>query len=167
MFFSVFWNFYFLGCLGGKRLKNSPKWKITIRSVCQQFDQSHISYDCHLWYTSVKWYYLQALKNLIFRVVRRVKVQKKGPKWQKTFSFALYISGTIHHMILIYGAHQWKENIYKCFLHFFKILILGSIVGWKSKRRPKMTKISQCLCYTPYLSKHTLFDCVFCCTNLK
>ena len=30
---------------------------------------------------------------------------KNGPKWQKTLSFALYISGTIHHMILIYGTH--------------------------------------------------------------
>ena len=27
-FFSFFWNFEFLGCYGGKRAKNNPKWKI-------------------------------------------------------------------------------------------------------------------------------------------
>ena len=31
--FSFFLNFDFLGCYGGKRTKNSPKWKITITSV--------------------------------------------------------------------------------------------------------------------------------------
>ena len=43
-------------------------------------------------------------KILIFWVARRVKGQKMA-KSQKTLSFVLYISGTIHHMILIYEAH--------------------------------------------------------------
>ena len=33
------------------------------------------------------------------------KRAKNGPKWQKILSVALNISGTIHHMIVIYGAH--------------------------------------------------------------
>ena len=33
VFFSFFWNFGFLGCYGGKRAKNNPKWKITITYV--------------------------------------------------------------------------------------------------------------------------------------
>ena len=45
-------------------------------------------------------------KILIFWVVRRVKGQKKWPKMTKTLSFGLYISGTIHHMTLICGAHM-------------------------------------------------------------
>ena len=32
-FFTFFKNFDFLGCYGGKRAKNSPKWEITITSV--------------------------------------------------------------------------------------------------------------------------------------
>ena len=33
VFFLFFWTFHFLDCQGGKRAKNSPKWKITITSV--------------------------------------------------------------------------------------------------------------------------------------
>ena len=33
VFFFIFLNFDFLGCYGGKRVKSSPKWKITIKSV--------------------------------------------------------------------------------------------------------------------------------------
>ena len=38
-------------------------------------------------------------------------------------------------------------------------------VGQKSKNQPEMTK--NYVCRTPYLSKHTSYDCVFCCTSLK
>ena len=41
-------------------------------------------------------------KILIFWVIRRVKGQKWS-KMTKNSVFALYISGIIHHMILIYG----------------------------------------------------------------
>ena len=31
-----------------------------------------------------------------------------GPKWQKILSISLCISGTVHHMIMIFGAHvKW------------------------------------------------------------
>ena len=53
---------------------------------------------------------------------------------KKTLSFALYISGTIHHMILIYGAHVLKDNISRCFLHFFQILIFGVNSGVKEQK---------------------------------
>ena len=41
---------------------------------------------------------------------------KKVPKWQK--NIAPYISGTIHHMSLIYGTHVWKDNISRSFNFF-------------------------------------------------
>ena len=41
------------------------------------------------------------LKILNFGVVRRVKGQKIAQNYKK-----LYISGAIHHMILIYGPHM-------------------------------------------------------------
>ena len=36
-------------------------------------------------------------------------------------------------------------------------------MGQKSKKWPKITKN----CLTPYPSKHTSYDCAFCCTSLK
>ena len=44
---------------------------------------------------------------------------KNGPKLQKTLSFALYITGTKHDMILLYGTHVWKDNISRSFFTFF------------------------------------------------
>ena len=49
-----------------------------------------------------------------------------GKKWfkiTKYLSVALHISGTIH-QIVIYGTLAWNNNIFRCFFHFFKILIL-------------------------------------------
>ena len=37
---------------------------------------------------------------------------KNGPKWQKTLSVVLYISGSIHHMIFIYGTHVYHFHVY-------------------------------------------------------
>ena len=33
------------------------------------------------------------------------KSAKNGPKWQKIMSVKLHISGTVHHMIIVYGTH--------------------------------------------------------------
>ena len=33
------------------------------------------------------------------------KMTKNGPEWQNILSVALHISGTIHHMVIIYGAY--------------------------------------------------------------
>ena len=44
-------------------------------------------------------------KILIFQVVRRVKGQKMAQNDKKLCPLCLYISGTIHHMIFIYGTH--------------------------------------------------------------
>ena len=41
----------------------------------------------------------------VFWTVRGVKGQKMVKDGKKILSVALHISGTIHHMILIYGAH--------------------------------------------------------------
>ena len=122
--------------------------------------RNHTYYDCHLWYTCVKWWYLQTyfwvsgflggkrakkvqndhfcllhsisqepyiiwssfvvhkreliylqvcfhfFKILIFRLVRRVKGQKIGPKWRKALSVVPYISGKIYHMIFICYAQE-------------------------------------------------------------
>ena len=143
--------------------------KMTKKYVCySRYLRNHISYDCHLWYTYVKWLYLLGFvhffkililcvvrggvvdgqkmvqneknlclscsisqesyiilflfmvlmckmiispgalfhffKTLIFWVVRGVK-RKNSPKWQKIMSAVLDISGTMHHMIVIWHTH--------------------------------------------------------------
>ena len=40
VFFSFLKKFWFLGLLGGKRTKNSPKWEITIASVTHHFSRT-------------------------------------------------------------------------------------------------------------------------------
>ena len=48
-----------------------------------------------------------------------------------------YISGTIHHVIIIYGKHLWNDDISRCFFHFCKILIFQAF------RRVNGQKIAQ------------------------
>ena len=96
------------------------------------------AYDHDFWYTIVKWWYLQVfffifLKILIFWVVRGIK-RKKRSKWQKILSVMLHIAGTIHYMIVIYGAHMLHDNISWCFFHFSKIFIFG-VVSWEKGQK--------------------------------
>ena len=44
-------------------------------------------------------------KNIDFPGCQGAERAKNGPKWQKSLSVALHISGTIHCMIVIYGAN--------------------------------------------------------------
>ena len=72
--------------------------------------RNHTSYDHHLWYIRnckmiISLGVFLFFQNFDFWVVRRVKGQKWSKMTKKTTSFGLYISGTIHHMILIYGTH--------------------------------------------------------------
>ena len=50
---------------------------------------------------------------------------QKGQNDKKALSIVPYISGTIHPMTFIYGAHVSKDNISRRFLYFPKILIFG------------------------------------------
>ena len=67
---------------------------------------------------------------------------------KKILPVALHISGTIHHMILIYGTYVLKDNISSFFLHFFQILIL--IFGVSSGvKEQKVTWNDSYVCRTP------------------
>ena len=164
--FSFYQNFEFLGCSGGKRAKNGPKWQkimsvalhiwgtvhhMTVIYVCkmmislgvfsylfiffQFWFSGSIGYPkghkmvqndkklCLLHSISQKQYIIWLsfmvqmckltispgvffnAKILIFKFVKGLKGQKNGRKCQKFLSVALYVSGTIYHMILIYGTH--------------------------------------------------------------
>ena len=78
---------------------------------------------------------------LIFWVVKGVKGQKMVQNDKKILSVVLHISGTIHHMIFIYGTHKENGNIsvhffffYSCFKNFD---FLGCNGGKRAKNIPK------------------------------
>ena len=50
----------------------------------------------------------------------RGKRAKSSPKLQKNMLVVLHISGTIHHVIVIYGTDLLNDNISRHFLHFSK-----------------------------------------------
>ena len=61
--------------------------------------------------------------------------------WQKIMFVALYISGSIHHIIVIFGTHVQNDNISRCLFHFFWILIFRVFRELKGKKWPQMKKI--------------------------
>ena len=68
-------------------------------------------------------------KMLIFGIIRGGgKRAKNSQKWQKILSVPLSISGTKHHMIVIYGMHIWNDDISN-FFHFSKFWFWGSLGG--------------------------------------
>ena len=85
-----------------------------------------------------------------FQVVSGGKRAKNGPEWQKILSLMLHISGTIHHMIVIFGTHVWNDNISRCCFHFFKILIFRVVRGVK---RAKMVQNEKIFCLSCFISQ--------------
>ena len=132
-----FFNFKILifQVVGTERVKNDPKWP-----VCGTlYFRNHISYGLHLWYTCVykriisPGIFFIFLKKFNFRIIREWdgggKRTNNGPKWQKILSVSLCISGTLHHMILIFGTHGVKWWYFQQIFSFFKILIFWYFWG--------------------------------------
>ena len=69
----------------------------------------------------------------------------------------LHISGTIQHMIVVYGTHVQNDNISWPFFHFFKILILWFVKRVKGQKTVKNNKKFY-LPHTPYLRNHTSYN---------
>ena len=94
---------------------------------CAWYLRNHTPYDCHLFYTCVKWLYLQAIisffQNFDFLGCKGVKRAKNGSKWQEILSIALHIWGTIDCMTIIYVCKMIISlGVFSIF--FSKLLIL-------------------------------------------
>ena len=104
----------------------------------------NLTYDYHLWYTCVKWWYPQLFfsffQNFDFSGCLGGKRAKNGPKWQKILSVTFGISGTIYHMIVIFGTPVWNDNISRQFF-FQNFDVLGCKRGKRAKNGPKWQKI--------------------------
>ena len=73
------------------------------------------------------------------------------PKWQKNLSLLIHISGTIHHMIAIFGKNMYSDNISAgaCFI-FFKNLFFLIVRGVKEQ---KMTQKNKNFCRSHSVSQ--------------
>ena len=99
----------------------------------------------------------------IFGVNSGVKGQKNGSKWRKKLSVVL-LSGSIHHMIVIFGTHVKVMTSPDALI---KILIFRVVRGrgkGKAKNCPKWQKIRF---LTPYIRNYTSYNCGFWYTYVK
>ena len=90
----------------------------------------------------------------------RLLGRSKGKKWRSRLSS--------HETYIIWSSfmvHMCKRIISPGFLHFFQILIFWVSSKVKEQKWSKMTK--KCVCHTPYLRKHTSYDCGFWYTCFK
>ena len=59
------------------------------------------------------------------------KRAKNSPNWKNIVSFALHISGIMHHIIVIHSTLVWNNDISRQFFQFFKMLIFWVVGGVK------------------------------------
>ena len=128
--------FYFLGHQDGERAENGPKWQ-NILSVTPYILE--IIHHMIFIYGSQVSFMVHKCKRIIspgiffifskgqFPASSGGKRAKNGPKYQKILSVSVCISGTVHHMLVIFGTHEWNDISSK-FFHYFKIFFdfLGS-----------------------------------------
>ena len=135
----VLFNFRILIFQIVRVLKGQKKWpKMTKLCLLHLISRNHISYDLHLWYTymykrviSPSIFFFFFFKILILGIIKRAK---NDPKWQKVLPVSLRISGTVHHMIVIFGTHVWNYDISSKFFHFSKFWFLGFLGGVKGQK---------------------------------
>ena len=118
-FFFIFPKCWFSGLFGGYK---SKKWSKMTKNVPFTLYLSgilyHMSYHIiyhiiiyhHLWYTSVKWWYLPVFfsffRNFDFSGCSGGEKAKDGLKSQKILCIAFHISGIIHHVIITCGTQM-------------------------------------------------------------
>ena len=119
--------------------------------------RNHTSYDHHLWYASdnISRHVFHFLKILIFQVVKRVKGKRIAQTDKKLLMFCL-ISQEPYIIVPSFMLHMWKRIISPGIFHIFsKLKFLGSTVGCKAKKWPKMTK-KICLPYSISQEAYTI-----------
>ena len=104
--------------------------------------RNHTSYDCHLWYTCVKWQYFQVFysffQNFDFLVVREVRGQKTVQNDKKSVRCTPYLRNRIS-----YDLHLW----YTCFRYHWG----GMIKGQKMAQNDRKFCLSYSLSQEPHI----------------
>ena len=79
-------------------------------------------------------------------------------------SVTRHISGTVQHMVMIFGALVQNNNISRLFFSFFKVLVFRFV---REKKGNKMPQNDKKFCHTSYLRNRTLYDCHLWCTTVN
>ena len=152
LFFFHFFQISFFGLLeGGQRGKMTQNDK-RLCSLCLISQELYIIWSSFMVHISCFFSHFSQI--LIFRVNSGVKGQKKKKKKKRAQKYKnsvmLHISGTIHHMIIIYGTLMENDNISRSFFLFFKILIFWVVRGVKGQ---KMAQNEKKLCLSCSISQ--------------
>ena len=106
--FFIFSKFWFFGLLGVKMAKHGPKWQKILSVALHISGTIHrvtVIYGTHLWNDNI-WRCFFILSKFVFLGPHGGEMAKNSPEWQKVLSVAFHISGTIHHMIVIYCVNM-------------------------------------------------------------
>ena len=127
VFFFIFWKFWFFGLLVWNKGKKWPK--MTKNYICcTLYLRNHTSYECHLWYTCVKWWYLQVFFFIFWKFwFFRLLVGNKGKKWPKMtrnyICCTLYLRNhTSYDCHLWYTCVKWYLQAFFSFCQNFDFL---------------------------------------------
>ena len=121
-FFFFFWHFDFLGCRGGKKAKNGPKWqqkKLKMKNnnyMCHvSYLRNSIAYDQDFLYTCVKWWYLQVFFSSLgcYRGGGSVKGQKMVQN-KKKFCLLCFISKESYIIWFSFMVLMFKTIVAPC-----------------------------------------------------
>ena len=106
VFFFHFFKIWFFELLGGKRAKNDTKWqKCLSHSISQEayiIWSGFLVHMCKIMTSPVGFF---IFSKFWFLGLLRGKRGENGSKWKKSMFVSLRISGTVHHMILIFVTY--------------------------------------------------------------
>ena len=123
-------------------------------SVCHApYLRNHISYNCHLWYTSVEWCFFQCFCHFskFWFFVFCVKGQKMTQN-DKKFGLSSFMYQEPYLIWLLFVVHKCKMMIsLGVFFHFFKILIFQVVRRVEDQKMAQnVKKLSVCISQEPY-----------------
>ena len=134
-YFFIFEKLWFSGHWADKMTKNGPE-------RTKDYIPSHVISQEQ--YSVRSWFLIHLCKMIspgVFLFFSKLLLGglkgKKWPKWQQIMSVELHISGSIHHMIVVYGTHMENANISRNFFSFSKFDFLSIKRVKRAKYGPK------------------------------
>ena len=140
LFFHFFQNFDFWIVRRVKGEKMAQHYKKLCPSCLYISGTIHhmiFFYVTHVLKDNIPCVFVHFFQILIFGVNSWVKGQKMAQNDEK-LSVALHTSGSIHHIIVIFGSHVLNNDISRCFFHFFSMIfqIVREVTGQKMHPSP-------------------------------
>ena len=127
--------------------------KMTKSFVCHfPYLRNHTLYDCHFWYTFVKWYYLQGFSHFLKILILWIVSGVKGKKWKKKKKKKSVCPAPYLRNHTSYDSHLWYTFVKRLYLQVFfsffqKFDFLGRQGDQRAKNGPKWQQILCCTLY--------------------